>query len=130
MSRMMSFRPRTDSALDAIADGPQARAIGLTRRLHQVADRYALLMECADLPVIPDHLMVALATVKVRGPLTMPTDVLADTMISHKDRAMILAILEDFSVLQLVALIEGLEDRRARDHAAHTGGPSSPASMG
>lgn len=44
MSRHINVRLKSRSPLDAIADGSQARAFGLTRRLHDVAARYEFMI--------------------------------------------------------------------------------------
>lgn len=116
----ISVRSRTLSALDAIADGPQAKAFGITRRLHDVAERYAALLSEASYPFCSTDLSRisdALAGVPLPGigePVTLRMVIVAAVTARFPLEKQLLGMLETLQLAQLVALVEAVEETQLR----------------
>lgn len=111
MSKALSFRPHTGSALDALASSSLAQARGLTRRLHDVAQRYHLLLANEPHPV-DAHLVrqMALELRKLNTELPVWEPGTLNLALGHLAG---LRQLPPLSYGQMMALVEELEETLA-----------------
>ncbi len=118
--RSLSARIERGSALDALADGPQTRALGLTQRLHDVVERYQLLVGSVGEPLAGSDLDALEGIVKIRT-LPPPSDPLCRTGLAlyattlrpadDPDRLVLARRIELLTTAELIWLVERLEER-------------------